>query len=370
MSQLEFLHPELLFLAAICLPVIALLWHLNYQARLKARLRYGEARLVDLYSRPLSRRERLFALALWVGAFSSIITAAAGPTMPQAQTTVPVGSAQVVAVWDVSKSMLAEDEYRPFLTRAYSPPQGRSAVNSNTSAPPPAGSGPFGNRIDMVRHVVINQLMPAMNGSELGVVTYSGEGWVQAEIMSDFAAMRWVLDNWVKAGSAPGSGSDYAEGIKTAAALFRESKKSDDFERVIVLFSDGGYTGSANGLAEALKLLNDQRVRLIVVGLGDVSPVPLPEYNSQGFRTGYMKDDDGATANAALEEESLVELAARAGGTYFRLDSTTQLDIQWAAMLSGSRSEKRNQDLYQYPLAVALIFLTVVFLRGLLRKER
>ncbi len=180
MLGLTFLHPGILFLVPLLFAATLSLWHLNFQRRLRARSHYGEPRLVDRYSRPLRWREQLLALVLWSGAFTAMVVAAAGPTLPAAPMQVPRGSAQVVAVWDVSRSMLAEAEYRSFLTQEDSPPE---------------GEGPFGNRIDMVRYVIVNQLMPVLTGNELGIVTYSGNGWVQAELMSDFASMRWVLDS-------------------------------------------------------------------------------------------------------------------------------------------------------------------------------
>lgn len=349
MNEVSFLHPAYLWLVPIFILATISLAHLNFARRWQAREQYGELRLVDIYSRPLRWREQVLALILWSGAISGLFVAAAGPTLPAAPVQVPRGSEQVVAVWDVSKSMLAEAEYRYFLTSETSPPEGK---------------GPFGSRIDMVRSVVIKQLMPALTGNELGVVTYSGNGWVQAEIMSDFASMRWVLDNWVKAGSAPGGGSDYAEGLKTAIALFKEAGPANGHERVIVLFSDGGFTGTSEGLAEALQLLRDNNVRLIVVGVGDNSPVPLPVYNSHGFRTGYVKDEDGQIATAPLEEQNLIDLASRSEGTYIHLDPSSQLEVKWAPALAGSKLEEQRTDVYRFPLAAALLLLLAIFIRA------
>lgn len=354
MFELNFLHPTLLLLVPLLAVTTLSVWHLNFRRRLRARKLYGEPRLVDTYSQPLRWRKQLFALILWSGALTMLAVAAAGPRLPAAPVQVPRGSAQVVAVWDVSRSMLAEAEYRSFL----------SASDSAL----PEGEGPFGNRIDMVRYIVVNQLMPALTGNELGIVTYSGNGWVQAELMSDFASMRWVLDNWVVAGSAPGGGSDYAEGLKSAIAVFQEAGASDGHERVVVLFSDGGFTGTASGLSEAVAMLRDNGVRLIVVGVGGKTAVPLPQYNSHGFRTGYMKDDDGQIATAALEEQNLIDLASQTGGQYLQLDPSSNLDIKWAPALAGSKLEQQLADIYHYPLVAALLLLSIVFLRNL-RKE-
>ncbi len=351
--EIEFLRPWLLTAMALVLPIVGALWYFNFYMRLKARRNYGEPRLVDKYSRPMRLRSELLVLFSWLASIAFIMIAAAGPIRPAAPANVPAGTLQVIVVWDVSKSMLSE-EYRPYLSDENSPPE---------------GMGPFGNRVDMVRHVVMKQLMPALVGNELGIVTYSGNGFVQAELMDEFESMKWVLVNWVKPGAAPGGGSDYAEGLLTAITMFKEAVPANGKERVIVLFSDGGFTGTPEGLAEAVKLLQENGIRLVIVGVGSKDPVVLPEYNANGQLIGYLKNKEGQTATAALEEQNLINLSGQTGGEYIHLEPSTKLDIKWASTLAGSKMEKHGVNVYHYPLGAGLALLLLVFGRGLFRRN-
>lgn len=349
MFEVVFLRRELLLLVAPAVLATGALWYINVRARLQARSRYGKRKSVNGYSEDLSVRSELPSLVLWQSASIFLMLAAAGPSLPAIASTVPAGSEQVIVVLDVSDSMMAEQEYRPILTNASSPPQ---------------GFGPYGNRIDMVRQVVITQIMPALAGNELGIVTYAGKGWVQVDLITDFESTKWVLRHWVKVGSAPGAGSDYAEGLKTAIAVFDEARRSDERERVIVLFSDGGFTGTRAELVEAMQQLHSRQVRLLVVGVGDTSPVLLPLYNDFGQLTGYRKDSTGANANVALNEGNLVALAnMSARGNYTRLSASPDaVPIDWTSALSGTTRKDGGTDIYAIPLAASLLSLLVLFL--------
>lgn len=349
MFEMAFLRPKLLLMVAPVVLAVGALWYINLHLRLQGRRRYGKSKFVNGYSEALTPRTELWSLLLWQSALVCLLLAAAGPSLPAVARTLPAATAQVVVVMDVSDSMLAEQEYRAFLTDANSPPQ---------------GFGPFGNRIDMANQVVITQIMPALSDNELGIVTYAGKGWVQVDLSTDFESTKWVLRHWVKAGSAPGAGSDYAEGLKTAVSLFDQAETSAERGRVIVLFSDGGFTGTSAGLASAMQLLQSRQVRLLVVGVGETRPVLLPTYNEAGQLTGYRKDSTGRNANVALDEANLVALAQmNARGQYTRLAVTPNaVPINWASELSGSSVKERGADIYSVPLAASALCLLVLFL--------
>lgn len=348
MFELAFLRSWLLMVAPVVLGMCVLLWYTNLRIRLRTRLRYGNRKFVDGLSESLTWRTELVSLLLWLGVFFFLLLAAAGPSVPAPSATVPVASLQVVVVLDVSDSMLAEQEYRPLLTDANSPP---------------LGFGPYGNRIDMVNQIVLTQIMPALPGNELGIVTYAGQGWVQVDLSTDFESTKWVLRHWVKAGSAPGAGSDYAEGLKTAVAVFDDAKPRSEKDRVILLFSDGGYTGTSAGVTDTMELLRIHRVRLIVVGVGETRPVPLPIYNEFGQLMGYRKDGAGRNANVALDETNLVALARMSNsGRYFHLrNAPDTMPIDWASTLSGNGKNGGGTDIYAIPLAVSLLGLLILF---------
>lgn len=350
METLSFLRPFLLFALAGVVPLVAGALFLAYHARRNARKAYGEERLVDRYSpKPSVRTEAGVALA-WVLAMAMLVIAAAGPIMPRAPDKVPSGSLRVVVVSDVSKSMNAEDY--------------RSVMPAKGGVPAAEVPGPYGTRLEVVKNVIKDQIMPAIVGNQMGISTYCGNGFDQADLTDDFASLRWVITNWMNVGNAPGGGSDYAEGLAMALQIFDNAKESN-VQKVIVLFSDGGFTGDQEALTKVLEEIKGRGIRVVIVGVGSDTPVPIPVYNPEtGQMTGYIQDDKKATVTTGIEEGNLEKLKEATDGTYVRLDPRQSLNVQWASKLTGSKAQTQDKHVYQYPLGLALVLLFGLILRG------
>ncbi len=353
--DITFLRPHFLMALIVLVPAVLGLWYLGFQRRRSGRALFGEEKLVSRYTKPLRLAGEIGVAALWVVAVTLIVGAAAGPISKSLPTNVKAGTLQVVGVVDVSKSMSAE-EYRPFM-----PPKNGYA--------PDLVPGPYGNRLDYVKLILQTQVMPAIIGNQLGVVTYSGNGFEQIPLTDDWTSSKWVMDNWIRVGNAPGGGSDYAEGLTMALAMLDRDKVAGR-EQVIVLFSDGGFTGDEKVLADAVQKIREKGIRFIIVGVGSISPQPIPEYNKEGQLTGYFKEEDKVSLSGR-EEANLSKLVAMSGAEYLPLDPGNggQLKISWAASLGGSKAETKEDPIYQWPLGLAIILLTGLFIRGALPRQ-
>lgn len=355
MMDLHFLRPHYLTYLWAIVPAVLALWYLGFELRRRARLAFGEAKLVDRTTRPMKLAGEAAVAILWVAAIVLLVASASGPVSKSLPTNVKAGSLQVVAVVDVSKSMAAE-EYRPFM-----PAKGGYA--------PDMVPGPYGSRLDYVKHILQNQVMPAITGNQLGVVTYTGQGFEQVPLTDDWTSSKWVMNNWMKVGNAPGGGSDYAEGLSMALKMFDRDQIAGR-EKVILLFTDGGFTGDKKALAETLALVNEKKVRLIVIGVGTPAPSPIPVYNATGQLTGYFKIEDKVVMTGRDDAE-LGSLVSQSGAEYIPLDldGDGQLHISWASTLGGSKAEIKEDPVFQYPLGMAIVILFGLFMRGLLPRR-
>jgi len=353
--DITFLRPHYLTALLLIVPVVVGLCYLGFSLRKKARAQYGEEKLVGRYTRGLRLAGEAVVTSLWVLAVSFLVVSAAGPISKSLPTNVKAGSLQVVAVVDVSKSMAAE-EYRQFMP-------------SKGGYTPDLVPGPYGNRLDYVKLILREQVMPAIIGNQLGIVTYQGNGFEQVPLTDDWTSTKWVMDNWIRVGNAPGGGSDYAEGLSMALTALDRDKVANR-EQVIVLFSDGGFTGDEKVLAEAIQKIREKGVRFIIVGVGSISPQPIPEYNKEGQLTGYFKEEDKVSLSGR-EEANLAKLVAQSGAEYLALDPGVEgkLNISWAGTLGGSKAESKEDPIFQYPLGLALLLLTGLFLRGVLPRK-
>ncbi|MBS1954297.1 MAG: VWA domain-containing protein [Cyanobacteria bacterium SZAS-4] len=347
MNQLTFATPGAL---AAGLPLVILtlvIYHFNFRSRRRAREQYGEQRLIDRFSPRLSlARERFLALS-WCAVVTLLVFAAAGPSVPDAPIQASSGALQVVIVSDVSNSMRAED-YRDQM-----PPKDGLPANLVQSA--------YGSRLDMVKSVIINQIMPAIAGNKMGLATYKGNGFQQANLTTDFTALQWVMVHWFTVGDAPGEGSNVAAGLSTALAIFDKDATSNE-QRVIVLFSDGGFTDEPQALVDIAQQIKERGIRLVVVGVGSAAPQRVPFW-SEG-EPHYAVDENGKPIMVALNEQALRQLSTMMNGQFIQITAGL-LDESWAVQLAGSHTVQERANLFYIPVALALMLIAIIRLRGL-----
>lgn len=353
MMGIGFQHPTLLAFF-LCVPAVAILCYVGYVLRAEARKAYGQAKLLDQYVRPPSNLMEWILASGWVLAASLLAFAVAGPYLMNSPERVPDGSVQVIVALDVSKSMLAED-YRQSMP---------SADGQKTEI-----VGPWGSRLDMSKYQ-IEQIMKAIQGNQLGIVNYMGEGFSQAPLTTDFTSLHWVLKNWVRIGNAPGGGSDYAHGLGEA---IRSLQRANDPQKhkVIVLFSDGGFTGKKEELDQIVEAINKLNIHLVIVGIGTPGANAIPIYENNQLKGFLTKDDKPVTTS--LDEAPLRDLAARTAGTYQHVgnDPASQnLTIDWGGVIGGYRVEVRQTPIYYWFVGAAGVLLVLLALSGLVSRKR
>jgi hypothetical protein len=346
----QFLRPQFLWWAmpAAILCTAAALY---FDALLASRdlRRYGNPEHVCRFSRLPKLADRLFTTALLCLVSASLVVAAAGPYEQVAPVQVPAGSLRVVYVQDTSRSAAIEDA-RNWLPLYGGPDCALVA-------------GPCGNRVQVGLAVLINQIMPAIEHSSLGLVSYATYATVHSYLNYDFAPLHLILKDldWVKVGSGHGFASNITEGLKAAQKVFeRNGPRKQGVQDVIVLASDGGFSGNERDLDAQLMLLENAGYRLIVLGLGNSLPSPIPVYEADGRLKGQF-----LSGNLQRDEAFLNRLTEKAGGKYIALSPGKPLDIDWPSTLAGKRMQLQMRNLYGYPVALAMLLLTVLWLKRL-----
>lgn len=345
-----FAHQEYLWML-LGVPILALLLFAAYRARRAASLEFRPARFRARDGRNSGKASSAIAEIAYNGgllvAVTMLIVATAQPYQNDKPIAVPEGPVQAVFVVDVSRSMAAED-YRH---------------NMPTDAGPvPDLNSPWGNRLQMAKYQM-GKIMDAIAGNEVGLVTYTGQGFAQGVLSKDFAALRFVLKHWVDIGTAPGDGSNYAKGIEMALDLLKQADNSGKGkQQVIVLLTDGGYTGDQAGIAKTVERLKSENVKLVIVGIGMPGENAIPLY-VDGARKGEMVVD-GKVLTTSYEEDAIRNLKAMTSATYkhIELDAQSQVvQVDWMTEISGSKVvfERRLLDRYLAGAAYALICLLV-----------
>ncbi|MBA3858286.1 MAG: hypothetical protein C0507_15385 [Cyanobacteria bacterium PR.3.49] len=348
-----FANPQYLWMLS-AVPLLGLILFAVYRARMQSseQFRPGKFRTGEKKHMRESRIAEIGFSGGMLIAAALLILALSQPYQNDKPVTIPEGPVQAVFVVDVSRSMAAED-YRHHMPA--------------NAGPVPDLNSPWGSRLHMAKYQM-GEIMNAIAGNEIGVVTYAAHGFAQAIPSKDQSALRFVLKHWVKIGSAPGDGSDYANGINTALDLFKQNE-SGTKQKVVVLFTDGGFTGNRKEITTAVERLKNENAKLVIVGIGTPGDHAIPQY-AEGSLTGPMMVD-GKTVTTSYEEDDIRELMRMSNAAYkhIELDAQSQVvTIDWMSEISGSTVvyERRMLDGYLAGAAYALIamlVLTGIFLR-------
>jgi len=316
---LEFLN-ERAFWAMFALPLLFafFVWSLS---RKRAILKeFGSLDLISQFSRlRLNQKIPYQALPIFLS-FALLIAITARPLLYVNAKRVKKGSLDVVTVIDVSKSMMAED------------------------------CGPNMSRIQMAKDTLLG-LMPDLAGNRLGIVTFAGKSFPQAELTTDFQALRFVLKNWVTPDSAPSYGSNIVRALSEAVDLF----ENDERKKIILLYSDGGHAPQEN-MEGPLSDINTRGISVFSVGLGSPEGSRIPVYENDKFKAWF--ELNGAEVITRLNEEILRNIAEATGGKYIRITSENEVrGIFKDPGVMGERILLGKREIFQVPLALSILLL-------------
>lgn len=204
----------------------------------------------------------------------------------------------------------------------------------------------------------IRRLIILSAGDRMGLVAFSGAAAVQCPLTLDRSAVELFLDS-AATGMIPQPGTSLGAAIESATTAFvsQETKY-----KVLVLFTDG--EDLAGQVDDAIAKAKEAGVIIYTVGIGTPQGMPVPIRDKEGAVVEYRKDPEGKVVISSLDERSLAEIASRTAGRYFRATASEgEIDRLYDDI---SRLEKKAlesqlfhnyEDRFQYPLALAVVFL-------------
>lgn len=341
-----FAHIEYLWML-VGMPVLAGLLYVGYLTRTGASEMFRPSKFRTVAHEKRSSRlvDVLYGGGMLLAALLMIV-AIAGPYQNNKPVRVPEGPVRACFVLDVSKSMGAED-YRDHMP--------------GDAGEKPDLNSPWGSRLQMAKYQ-IEKMMQALPGNQLCLVTYTEQGFGQAILGEDFNALRFVIKHWVNIGTAPGDGSDYAHGMNTALDILKDGDDGDK-QKVIILLTDGGFTGDPEELTKTVDRLKDEKVKLVIVGIGTPGENAIPKYTN-GVRDGQL-ESKGKPLTTSYEEDAIRNLKSltNANYTHIALDAESQaVTVDWMTNIAGTKIvyEKRMLDVYLAGAAYAIISLMVL----------
>jgi Ca-activated chloride channel family protein len=306
------------FWAMLGLPFVvgAVLWGLHRRQTILRE--FGRIDLLIQFSRFSLTPKATYQILSTGLCFVLLVISMARPILNGNSGEILKGSLDVVAVLDVSKSMRAED------------------------------CGPGGSRLDIAKTALL-QSLPDLAGNRLGLVTFAGKSFPQAELTDDLQALEFVLKNWVTVESAPFQGSNIGMALSEAIRLFDENKR----KRVILFFSDGGHVRPKN-LDGILTDINAKRITVVSVGVGSKEGAKIPVYYKEGRIKEWLKID-GHEVETLLNEGILKEISQGTGGKYIHLTSGKEFKgVLRGPVIAGAGALSEGREIFQIPLGLAI----------------
>ena len=313
---MNFIRHEFLWLLPVVLLAGVLLWcYADWQKRrVLKNFTGGGAVIVCSYPKRMLRRIILMTAMLLL----CVVTAR--PGWGERPLEFNLSESDVLIVFDVSKSMLAEDV-----------------------APSRLEHGKF----------LARELVKSNPRTGFGFVAFAGRAFPLCPLTADPVSLEQCIDE-LECDLVPVGGTNLAEALKMA---LKALKASGNVTREVVLITDGEELSGS--VRKELAELKKNNIRLLVVGLGNPAvPALIPEVDGSGKKH-FKRDRNDALVKSQLNEKLLQELARETNGIYVNSNtSESRLTELNAALADGSGAQEKNIK-RTLPIERFMIFLVL-----------
>jgi Ca-activated chloride channel family protein len=218
------------------------------------------------------------------------------------------------------------------------------------------------NRFQLAKTALVN-LVQRLEGERFALVAFEGQAYTLVPLTLDADAIGLFLDT-LEPGTVPSPGTSLGAGLAQGLAAFADTGRQN---KAMILVSDGeDLEGELESAVERAKAAG---VVVHAVGVGTPAGQPVPDFDKQGNRSGYKKNEDGSAAVSRLHPETLEAIARGTGGRAFALTPSDLSLAPLAATIEGMEQKTlareysyRKKERFQVPLGVGLAALAVALL--------
>lgn len=192
----------------------------------------------------------------------------------------------------------------------------------------------YPSRLEAAKSAAISFVDGLSSETHVGVVSFSGTAFVDTELTSNLRAVKDKIGS-IEVKSV--GGTDIGGAIVTSTnVLLREERAS-----IIVLLTDG-QSNVGTPVSEAINYANDNQIIIYTIGVA----------TKEGGR--FMKIE----SISQLDEETLVEIAGRTGGQYFRSEDRGALSRAFSEI---ALSHREKIPTY-FSMGLLLVALALIFI--------
>jgi Ca-activated chloride channel family protein len=332
----QFANPFWLYVIPFALAITFASWW--YYKFLSARVsKQIGSKLVPYLASGMSTPRKKWMLILQVLGVSFLLIAMARPQAGQRRQKVKSEGIELIALFDVSKSMLAED-LKP-------------------------------SRLELAKKE-FNRFVDMGSNHRIGIVAFAGSAALLSPITSDKSAIKMYIDS-LTPDSVSSQGTNFSQALQEAADAFKRGGVEADEEvavaRAILLMSDG-EDHEAKALEVAQKI-RESGIRIFSILVGTDAGAPIPARNRRGELDGFKRGEDGEVIISKAKGKLLEDLAKEGDGGFFALTFGGNAMNQVSAELEKlekaefeSSEITQQEELFQVPLLLGLLILLLELL--------
>ena len=324
---MEFVNKVYFLLLLLLIPY--LLWYLLYRKKSEPTMMMSDT-FAYQYA-PKSLRVRLIGLPtlLRIVTFVFVVIVLARPQTHNSWGERTVEGIDIMLAMDVSTSMLAED-LKP-------------------------------NRIEAAKNVA-SEFISGRPDDNIGLTIFAGEAFTQCPMTTDHTSLINLLQNVRTDIAARGlieDGTAIGMGLANAVGRLKDSKTKS---KVVILLTDGSNNMGDISPLTAANIAKSFGIRVYTIAIGSktVAPYPVPV----GGTVQYVN------MRADVDVETLNEIAATAGGQFYRATNTAELkqiykdiDKLEKTKMNVKKFSKRYDAYQPFALAAFISMLLEMLLR-------
>jgi len=207
----------------------------------------------------------------------------------------------------------------------------------------------------------IMDFVSKLDGDRVGLIPFAGSAFLMCPLTMDYNAFIESLTA-LNTNIIPQGGTNLASAIYEAQSAFTD----DANHKILILITDG--EDLEGNVLTATQEAAAKGMTIYTVGVGTPGGELIP-IDNEGNGVSFVKDETGRVVKSRLDEKTLKEIAARTGGVYEPLGRQAQgLEAIYSRKLSlvpkhelAERMQKVPINRFEWPLALALIFLVMEF---------
>jgi len=280
----RFAEPSWLKLLWAIPAILIFLFVIEKRAVQKFEKYYG-ARISEFLTSSVSLSKRKFKIVLKLLALTFFIIALARPQAGHGTQTIKSEGVELMILFDVSNSMLAEDAKPSRLAFAKS---------------------------EMIK------LLDVLGGDKVGLIAFAGSAILLSPLTNDKSALSMYIEG-LSPKSVENQGTEFKKALLEGEKAFERGGVDPDegvkITKVIVIATDG--EDQEPGALDAAQSLSQKGIKIFTLAFGTDKGAPIPTRDEFGNLRGYKKDQSNHDILTRVNDDFLRSIAKAGGGSFY-----------------------------------------------------